>query len=78
MEIIEINNKFNNMVFPVLAGCICGGIMLYLFITVQISKTYKKRLEKAKRLIHEGYDRALRGRKDDGIFKENKRLRQDI
>ena len=76
METIELSNNFHNMFIPVMAISASGGIILYLLLTILISSAYKAKLKKAKKMIQEGHARALAGRKDDGVYRENKRLRE--
>ncbi len=77
MDTIEITNTFNNMAFPILIACTLSGLIMYLLITINIANDYKKKLQKAERLIQEGHSKALSGRKNDGFYNERRRLRED-
>ena len=74
-QTITIIDRSGGFGLPLLILALLSGMIMYLLITIIISKRYVKKLEKAEELITEGHIRAQEGRKDDGIFKETKRLR---
>lgn len=73
LEPIIIENTTNNLFIPVFTACILIPVILYFAITINITKTQLNKWQKAVRLIHEGHNKAMNGRKDDGIYQETRR-----
>lgn len=67
----------NPYIVPCILISILLGVLIYLLITMKTDHAYKVKLRKIQSMINEGHEKALSGRKNDGIYQETKRLREE-
>lgn len=75
-NVIVIENTLNHFSIPCLVGICFLSIIIYLYISIYNDKRYKDKLRNAEMLIREGHEKALHGRKDDGVYQETKREKE--
>ena len=74
---IEITNTFNKFTMPCLGVAIVSGIIIYFAITRYLTVSHERKLRQAEHLIREGHEKAVHGRKNDGLYTETIRERSD-
>ena len=55
-----------------------SSISVYLFASMIIQKSESRKMSKAATLINEGHNKALQGKKDDGFYSEQKKLKHEL
>ncbi|MBQ7430279.1 hypothetical protein [Butyrivibrio sp.] len=50
-------------------------IILYLLYMIAVSSAEKRKLKKARLLIEEGHRKAINGKKNDGIYQEERHIK---
>ena len=78
MEQIMVNSSVSVHNIGILGICIFAFIGLYLIITSSLLKNEAEKIKTAKEMILEGHENAMNGRKDDGYYKETRRLRDNV
>lgn len=74
---ITISDTYSKFSFFILILCIFSGFIIYQIIGIKEDKEIKKKFSNVKGMIEEGHRKALAGRKDDGLYRETKRLKAD-
>ncbi len=74
---ITITNTFNRFTMPLLGVSIASGIIIYFAVTRWLVIKHQSKLRRVEQMIREGHEKALHGKRDDGIYKETKRGAND-
>ena len=75
MDTIVIPENMNGLSQAVIFAILFIGIIIYLLIITAMDRKEYDNMTLAKKLIEEGHAKALKGKKDDGIYSETKRIR---
>ncbi len=75
MEQIIVNSSISIHSVAILGICIFLFVAVYILAATSIAGNEISRMKRARKMINEGHEKALNGRKDDGYFEEVRKLR---
>ena len=71
-----IPNGLSSLSAAIVFSIIFGSMILYLLAMIASSANEAKKIKKATSLIEEGHRRAVNGKRNDGIYREDKHRKQ--
>ncbi len=76
-ETLVINESLSGLAPAVILGIVIISVMIYIMLTMTSEANECRKMRHIQKLIEEGSEKARRGSKNDGIYREKKQLKQE-